>query len=244
MKRLFISAIIMMAFALNASAQLAPGKFSLQFKVGVSGSSFANSTDINVGQLQDQFIHLNGLPSNILDTTLEDEGAGGGTIGVDLEYQAAKWLGLSVGVGYLTQGTGWDSFKFKQDGTKYRINEPKARLGYLTVPVIANFYVYKGLALKSGVQFGFLTDAELMTNVIASGNKEHMHMDLQHGIKSNFENFDIAIPVGVSCEFGNLLVLDLRYNAGLKKVNKTYNIDGKDNKNRSLVFTLGYKLKL
>ena len=101
MKRLFISAIIMMAFALNASAQLAPGKFSLQFKVGVSGSSFSNSTDINVGQLQDQFIHLNGLPSNILDTTLEDEGAGGGTIGVDLEYQAAKWLGLSVGIVFL-----------------------------------------------------------------------------------------------------------------------------------------------
>ena len=244
MKKSLTLAILMMAFAFNASAQYAPGKFSLQVKLGVSGSSFSNASDIHVGELQNGFSYMRGLPSNILDTTLESEGAGGGTIGVDLEYQAAKWLGLSVGVGYLTQGTGWDSFKFKQDGTKFRILDPKIRLGYLTIPVIANFYVYKGLALKSGVQFGFLTDAELSAEITADGNKEYMQANMEKGIKSNFENFDIAIPVGVSYEFNNHLVLDMRYNIGTKKVNKVANVDGKDNKNQSLVFTCGYKFKL
>lgn len=243
MKKLFIIAAMMVA-TLGASAQFAPGTFSLQVKGGVSGSSLSNTNDIKVGTLENSFSYMRGLPTNILDTNLEAGAAGGGTIGLDLEYQAAKWLGLSVGVSYLAQGTGWDSFKFKQDGVKFRIQDPKITLGYVAVPVIANFYVYKGLALKSGVQFGFLTYAHLSAQVTADGNKEFMHADMNRSIKSNYENFDIAIPVGISYEFSDHIVLDTRYNIGLKPVNKIANPDGKDNKNQSFVFTFGYKFKL
>lgn len=243
MKKLFFIAAMMVA-TLGASAQYEPGTFSLQAKVGVSGSTLSNSTDITVGTLQNSLSYMRGLPANILETTLEKGAAGGFNAGVDLEYQAAKWLGLSVGVGYLKQGMGWDSFKFNQDGVKYRITDPKISLGYVTVPVIANFYVYKGLALKSGVQFGFLTDAHLSAQVSANGNREYMQSQMERSMKSSYETFDIAIPVGISYEFPGHLVFDARYNIGLKPVNKIANPDGKDNKNQSFVFTLGYKFKL
>lgn len=244
MKKTLFLAVVMMASALNASAQYEPGTFSLQVKAGVTVSSLSNATDIQVGTLQNSLTYMRGLPANILETTLEKHVAGGGTVGVDIEYQAAKWLGLSLGVGYISQGVAWDDFKFKQDGVKFRIEDPNTTLGYVNVPVVANFYLYKGLALKSGVQLAFLTYAHHNARVTANGNREYMQADMYRSVKSHYESFDIAIPVGVSYEFSNHVVLDARYNIGIKPVNKEPNPGGSDNKNQCFAFTVGYKFKL
>ena len=70
-------------------------------------------------------------------------------IGAEGEYYAAKWLGVAAGVNYAMQG-----WKFN-----YEDRSEITRLNYLNIPLTANFYVLKGLALKTGVQFGFLLNA-------------------------------------------------------------------------------------
>lgn len=94
----------------------------------------------------------------------------------------------------------------------------------MNVPLVANFYAAEGLALKAGVQMGFLTSA-----------KEDA-MDIKDDIKSTA----IAIPVGISYEFENIVV-DARYNIGVTKVNK---YGSKSQRSDLFLVTLGYKFSL
>lgn len=132
--------------------------------------------------------------------------------GVEGEYYATNWLGVALGLNYAQQG-------WKVDGNK-------AKLDYLNVPLVANFYVAKGLALKTGAQFGFLVNAKAE--------------DVD--IKDACKKFNFSIPVGISYEISNI-ILDIRYNIALTNVNKNA---GNNNKSRSdlVQFTLGYKFEL
>jgi predicted porin len=133
--------------------------------------------------------------------------------GVEGEYYITDWFSAAAGVSYAQQG--------------WKVNSNTLKLDYLNVPVVADFYVARGLALKTGVQFGFLMNAKAD----------------EGDIKNSCEKFNFSIPVGISYEISNF-VLDIRYNIALTKVNK---YDGGHNeKNRSdlVQFTVGYKFEL
>ena len=139
-------------------------------------------------------------------------------IGAEGEYYAAKWLGVAAGVNYAMQG--W-KFNYEDESVITRLN-------YLNIPLTANFYVLKGLALKTGVQFGFLLNA-----------KERVH-EVDTDIKDNCKKFCFSIPVGLSYEFSNI-VIDARYNFAVTRV-----IDNAVDKKRSdlIQLTVGYKFAL
>lgn len=135
----------------------------------------------------------------------------GFTAGVEGMYQAADKFGVSLGVMYSMQGA------------KYKGFDTKMKYGYINIPILANYYVVKGLAIKAGVQPGFMVSAK-------SGDTN---------VKSICKKFDFAIPVGVSYEIANV-VFDARYNIGLTKTIK----DVDKNKNGVFQFTVGYKFGL
>ena len=194
--------IMMMLFmatvALTASAQNTlrdNGTFTLQPKVG-----------IGIGMLSGEWKTYAGF---------DNKSRVGLVAGVEGEYYATEWLGIALGLNYAQQG-------WKMEGNGL---EKTFKYDYLNVPLTGNFYVAKGLALKTGVQFGFLMSAKV-------GDSD---------VKDGCEKLNLSIPIGVSYEYGNV-VLDLRYNLGLSKTNK----EGNDNKLRSdlLQITLGYKFAL
>ncbi|NJW52632.1 porin family protein [Salinimicrobium oceani] len=85
------------------------------------------------------------------------------------------------------------------------------QLDYVTVPVLAKLYVFKGLSLEAGPQFGFLVQNEVDS---ASGSVE---MD-----DDNFNSFDFSVGLGASYKFSNFFLYG-RYNAGMTDI---YDIDG------------------
>ena len=115
------------------------------------------------------------------------------------------------------------------------IKDLKIDLGYINVPIVANYYIFKGLAVKAGVQFAFMTNAKY-TYTVETGNTETTQ-DID--IKDNCKTFDFSIPVGVSYEFDNHIVIDARYNIGVTKV-----FEGSTNHNSVLLATVGYKFRL
>ncbi|MCR5364575.1 MAG: PorT family protein [Prevotella sp.] len=188
----------MATVALTASAQNTlrdNGTFTLQPKVG-----------IGIGMLSGEWKTYAGF---------DNKSRVGLVAGVEGEYYATEWLGIALGLNYAQQG-------WKMEGNGL---EETFKYDYLNVPLTGNFYVAKGLALKTGVQFGFLMSAKV-------GDAD---------VKDGCEKLNLSIPIGVSYEYGNV-VLDLRYNLGLSKTNK----EGNDNKLRSdlLQITLGYKFAL
>lgn len=136
--------------------------------------------------------------------------------GVEGEYQVSNLIGVSAGVMYSMQGVkGESDAKIKQD--------------YINIPILANFYVAKGLALKAGIQPAFLVSSKT-----SDGNEEVDSKDICN-------SFDFSIPVGASYEYSNF-VLDARYNFGITKVFKSETEI--DSKNSVFQITLGYKFAL
>ncbi len=132
----------------------------------------------------------------------------GFTAGMFAECRPIDWMGVSVELLYSRQG---ENDKETIDGTKIKT---RLKSHYLNVPVLANFYVTENLALKTGVQAGFCLGARSITKI--DGNKA------KEGVGDAFHTAEIAIPVGVSYDFGPL-VLDARYNFGVSHALKAGN---------------------
>lgn len=148
-----------------------------------------------------------------------DEARFGVGAGVEGEYYFDNgWLTLSAAALY--QQEGW---KIKDTGA---VKGYTSKVDYINIPILANFYVAKGFALKVGVQPGFLINAK-------SGGTD---------FKSECKTFSFGIPCGLSYEFANGITLDLRGNYALTKLNKNsdsfkWYVDGG-------LLTIGYKFSV
>ena len=141
--------------------------------------------------------------------------------GVEAEYHISPLVGISGGLLYSMQGA-------KADAEEGNVKvEGKYNMDYLNIPILANFYVAKGLALKAGIQPGFKVSSKIKVGSVSVD-------DDSDAIKS----FDLSIPVGISYEYMNIC-LDARYNIGCTKVFK----EG-DGNHSVFQLTLGYKFKL
>jgi len=233
MKKILMIAAMMVA-TMTASAQYEQGTFSLQPKIGATASQLSNLPDLDLSDPN--------FPG--INQTLEKTPTGGAMVGVEAEYQALKWLGLSAGVHFSEQGSGWKDQKIKVDGKDAKIKDTKVNTTNILVPVTANFYIVKGLAFRTGVQFGFLTRAELKTTVEGKEDDTKLRSTYEQKCTDEFKKFDISIPIGISYEFNNHIVLDMRWNQGISKVNKESEKGQKDSRNQVLLLSVGYKFKL
>lgn len=140
--------------------------------------------------------------------------------GAEFEYGITDNIGLSAGVLYSMQGA-----KASEESVDYTL-----KLDYLNVPILANFYVAKGLALKLGVQPGF----KLSSKVKGEASGVTAELEVEDGVKS----IDLSIPVGLSYQYQNI-VFDARYNWGVTKI-----VDDADSKHSVFQITVGYKFSL
>lgn len=150
--------------------------------------------------------------------------------GMEAEYMLTDNFSLAAGILVSNQGAKYDS-----GGVKYT-----ADLDYANVPVVANYYLLPGLAIKTGVQFGFRTKAKAKMD---GGTIDLDDLFKYYNIATNedvkISKFDLSIPVGISYEYKNI-VLDARYNWGLVKIENV----GAAYYNRIFQLTLGYKFEL
>ena len=131
--------------------------------------------------------------------------------GAELGYQLNESFAVTAGAIYSMQGA-------KSEGGKLNLE-------YINIPILANYYITKGLAVKAGIQPAFKVKSEAKVDVVS------VDMD-------GFKSFDLSIPVGLSYEISDF-VIDARYNWGMTKV-----LEGFDSKNTVFQFTVGYKFAL
>lgn len=151
--------------------------------------------------------------------------------GAELEYQATPMLSVSAGALYSQQGS--DADGQGMNGT--------VKMDYVNIPILANYYVTKGLAVKVGIQPGFLVNDKV--KVSANGVSAEVGLKDAYkaaGIDADISSFDLAIPLSISYEF-NHVVLDARYNLSLTKAISAY---GESTKHSVFQITLGYKFGL
>ena len=149
---------------------------------------------------------------NVANITDDDGDAKVGlAAGAELGYQLNESFAVTAGAIYSMQGA-------KSEGVKMNLD-------YINIPILANYYITKGLAVKAGIQPAFKVKSEAKADVVS--------VDLE-----GFKSFDFSIPVGLSYEVSDF-VIDARYNWGMTKV-----LEGFDSKNTVFQFTVGYKFAL
>ena len=214
----------MMVATLSANAQFAPGTFSLQPKVGMNLSKVSNMSNLGEGNYQ-------------LDRSL----LAGAAFGVEAEYQIAKPFSVAGGLLFSMQGCQWKDDDFTIGGEKIEVKDTKIELNYANIPLVANLYLFKGFAIKTGVQFGFLLSA----NGKSTMKDSHSKITYDEDIKSNCNKFDVSIPVGVSYQVPTIpIYIDARAIFGLSDIGKDTIDDGKSSKNQVFQLTVGYKFAL
>ena len=199
MKKLFIIAV-MAVCCHTANAQRArhlSGDITIQPMIGVSEGI------------------LSGKYNNFIFRS--DDPRTGLTIGAEGEYFTnTRNLSLSAALLYTQQG-------WMGKGT----DPQTTKLNFINVPLMVNFYILKGLALKLGMQLGFRVSA-------TEGGES---------VGDLYEGFNLSLPIGVSYEFKSPITLDLRYVPALTPINKDSNSDWKM-RSDVLTLTIGYKFEL
>lgn len=208
MKKFFFLIITLAICAGNVSAQHEVGTFTVQPKAGLNIAYFSD----DAGALGVDTKPRLGL-----------------VCGIEVEYQLMKKLSLSAGALYSMQGE-----KTKIAGNYFNSERTvTAKTDYINFPILANFYLFKGFALKVGVQPAVNVKASYTSSDAfgeTDGNLSY------YGI--NIRTFDLAIPFGISYEYKNF-VLEARYNLGVTNI-----VKGDDSKNRVAQITIGRKFSL
>ena len=202
MKKFFIFVAALVSAA-STFAQFEPGTLSFQPKAGLNIAYLSNADGADP-----RFMYA---------------------AGAEVEYQFTKKISLAGSVLYSKQGAKYD---VQNSGYVYPNNyKLTIKMDYINFPIVANFYILKGFALKFGIQPA--------VNVKAAYSESTYSSDISYSSRGvDIKTFDLSIPVGLSYEFMNRnLVLDARYNIGLTRL-----IEGDDSRNRVAQITAGIKL--
>ena len=201
-----LTLVALMAVTLSAQAQHEEGDVTIQPRVGIT---ISNITDGDKSKINLAY-------------------------GVDFERFFTDQFSASLGVMFTNQGCKYDIYS--ADGAGNVSDEMKLDIYYGTLPIMANYYVLPGLALKAGIQPAFRVKAKIKYK----GEKVDFdnYIDTMFpGEGNKLNTFDLSIPVGFSYEFKGI-TFDARYNIGLTKL-----VSNTDESiyNKVFIMTLGYK---
>ena len=231
--RKYLVLIVMALFVSSAVKGQEPvGTFSLIPKIGVS-----------LANLSGEKIYYN-------DSDIPAKGKYNARFvgGVEAEYQMLPTTSISLGVGYVQQGCRYSDFEIGNTETiSEGWDDVRSRIDYIQCPLTINQYLTDGLAVKAGIQVGFLVNSDFSYSItpikhftdgsIEYGKTEDMKTDQ----KSVMRSVDVSIPVGLSYEYMNV-VLDARYHFSLTEIYKDKLWPSE--KNKVFTITVGYKFNL
>ena len=213
MKKLLLL-VALMTVTVSAQAQHEQGDITIQPRVGFT---ISNITDGDKSKLNLAY-------------------------GVDFERFFTDQFSLSLGLMFTNQGCKYDIIYYEptnlggSSSNGSSSNTTKLNIYYGSLPIMANYYVLPGLALKAGVQPAFRVKARI-ENGDEKRDFDNMIDYLFDGEGNKLNTFDLSIPVGLSYEIIGITA-DVRYNFGLTKL--VSNTD-KGIYNRVFTVTLGYK---
>lgn len=170
-------------------------------------------------------------------------------VGIDAEYVLNSKMGLQLGLQYSDQGFYVEYESMRKNfhysymygyGTIYNGYENYyagnenacMSLKYISIPLIAKYYIYPGVSINLGLQ----PAVNISNKLKYFGNSITWNDIADHGTK--IKTFDFSIPVGMSYETSNIVV-DFRYNLGVTKI-----ISASEGKNWAAQISLGYKFDM
>lgn len=153
----------------------------------------------------------------------------GGFVSIPVSEQFSIEPGITYEQkGYEMKG----SFGFK--GTDIVSGKSQLNLNYISVPVLAKANI-SGLQLFAGPQVSYLATANLHTTAGALGFN---FVNDKRDVKSQFNQWDVALTGGVGYQFSNGFSVNAAYDHGLSKVNSGQSMEAY---NQAVKVGLGFR---
>jgi hypothetical protein len=146
--------------------------------------------------------------------------------GAEFGYMFNDNFGATAGLLVSMQGSNFKDTDYTKDES--------STLTYLNIPMLANYYIFPGFAIKAGIQPGFLLSYKRKFSENIDGHWE----DFDSSDKDGLKTLDLSIPLGVSYEFSDF-VIDARYNLGVLNINDH---GSATIRNSVIQLTVGYKI--
>lgn len=118
-------------------------------------------------------------------------------------------------------------------------SEATYKLDYISIPIMAKYYVIDGLALEAGPQFGILVSAKGDYEIKGGGVSESGSIDM----KDDLKKLDIGLGLGASYRLDMGVFFGARYVLGLTDIGDDNDPDFNDNtkvKNNVFQLSVGY----
>ncbi|HLV14534.1 MAG TPA: porin family protein [Xanthomarina sp.] len=158
--------------------------------------------------------------------------------GISLDGRTSFHIGGLVEIPISEKFSVQPELLYSSVGAKYKDNDPffgdmelTYKLSYISIPVMAKYYVVDGLALEAGPQFGFLASAK--------GEVEIGGESASEDIKDQFKSLDIGLGIGASYRLDMGVFFGARYALGLSNIADDTDDDVKV-KNNVLQISVGY----
>lgn len=104
-------------------------------------------------------------------------------------------------------------------------NSLKVRLDYLSIPLLAKYFVTKKFSIEAGPQLSFLMKDKV--EILSSGDE----------VETDASSFDFGLSFGFAYDLSPKIFIQTRYNYGITTVSENPDI-----KNSVFQLSLGYKL--
>ena len=179
------------------------------------GFSNANAQELKFGAKAGvNFASLGGDDSDGFSGITSFHVGGVVNIGVSERFSVQPELVYNCLGGEYTESEGYDG---------------KYKLGYLSIPIIANFEVADGLSVQAGPQVSFLMSAMEEYNSDGDSGEE----DIKEFLKGN----DFGASIGLAYQMESGLNFSARYNLGLSNI---ADYDNGDLKVNAIQVSVGY----
>lgn len=236
MKRNIIASLLL-AVASLAVAQPKAGTFSIIPRVGVSIATLTKD-------------YIFSAVSTDEGTMLSNRWKTGMMAGFDFDYQVLPQVSVSLGAYYSEMGCKYDETQITDraanvPGKYVGLNNAETSLRYINVPLMLNMYAAHNFAVKVGVQAGFNVygKTEITSTDFTIKEDETTEYEKPVTMKSDYnaKTFDLAIPIGLSYEYMNVIV-DARYNLGLTRISPI--LGSSSPKNNAITINAAYRFTL
>lgn len=167
-----------------------------------------NAQDVKFGlKIGMNIASVNGSNANNLDSRT------GFVLGATAEIRFTEKFSIQPELLYSAQGAQ------QRDSYTYDLN-------YVSLPILAKYYIAKGFTVEAGPQFSFLIKDQLVPKDTYNENKQN----------TDAENFDFGINLGLGYQFNSGIFFQTRYNLGLIAISENPDI-----KNGVFQMTLGFQ---
>lgn len=178
-------------------------------------------------------------------------------VGADFQYQASRNFAWVWGIAYAQLRSSLE-LKESNPAADFNIYDAVNTSNYIQLPMMAKLYIHKGLSIQTGLQFDWHLKSKVDLDysfhdirlsgdngkqLSAAVNDYDYVVEVCEPHMDKVEKFELALPMGISYEYRNLVASAL-YSIALTRSAKASGWDSAEYRNSTFMFTLGYRINL